>query len=249
MLLIFLNFPLTSNNSHFCHMQQIRVALVEIGGSHDECMFAQINALQAINAEVSLVCDSKVEKRLTSLYSFKHVLVVDTTMSAIGDFKKMRQIARFLKQKEIQKVVFNTAQGGHVRNLRFLISRKIECYGIVHTIKKFNESKTQKIIHKFIKSYAVLSDILKEGIRTEYKNNVVSYYPIEFPDFGKHSLKKDGEIWLTVPGGIETRRKDLTGVVQMLEQTPKEVKLVFAGKSDLKRPELEHLMQELKEKN
>jgi len=235
--------------NYFCFMQQKKIALVEIGGSHDECMFSQINALQSINAKIFLVCDSKVHERLNKLYRFEDILIVDTTMSAIGDLKKMRGIAQFLKKNQVEKVVFNTAQGGHIRNLRFLISKKIACYGIVHTIKKFNESNTQKIIHKFIRKYAVLSDILKDGIRTEFKNNVTTYYPIEFPDFGKHYLQHSDQTWITIPGGIEARRKDLSTLVTMIEQTPADVKFVFAGKSDPDREEIKQLLSELEKKN
>lgn len=234
---------------YFCFMRQVKIALVEIGGSHDECMFSQINALQSVDAKIFLVCDSKVHERLSKLYSFEDILIVDTTMSALGDLKKMRLIARFLKDNLVEKVVFNTAQGGHIRNMRFLISKKIICYGIVHTIKKFNESNTQKIIHKFIKKYAVLSDILKDGIKTEFKNKVTTYYPIEFPDFGKHRLQHSDQTWITIPGGIESRRKDLTRLVSMIEQTPENVKFVFAGKSDPNREEIKQLLSDLKEKN
>ncbi len=228
-------------------MQQTRVALIEIAHSHDECMFAQINALRSANAEIYLVCHEEVKKRLTALYTFKEILGVQTTNSAIGDFMKMREVAKFLKRNKIEKAVFNTAQGGHIRNLRFLVSRKIECYGIVHTIRKFNESGTQKIIHKFIRSYAVLSDILKDGIQSEYKHKVTTFYPIEFPDYGKSELKKEREIWITIPGGVETRRKDLSGIVSMLQQTPDHIKFVFAGKSDFTKPELHELLKEIRE--
>jgi len=228
-------------------MRQTRVALIELAHSHDECMFAQINALHSANAEIYLVCHEEVKKRLTELYTFKEILVVQTNNSAIGDFVKMREVAKFLKRNQIEKAIFNTAQGGHIRNLRFLVSKRIECYGIVHTIKKFNESGTQKIIHKFIKSYAVLSDILKEGIQSDYRNKVTSFYPIEFPDYGTHPLKKESEIWITIPGGVESRRKDLTGIVSMLKQTSDEIKFVFAGKSDINKPELQTLFKEIKE--
>lgn len=226
-------------------MEQIKIALVEIGDSHDECMFAQLNALQSIHVKIYLIAHKNVAKRLSEQYDFKEVLIIETTGSAFGDLKKMKQISCFLKEHSIKKVVFNTAQGGHIRNLRFMISKNIECYGIIHTIKKFNQSKTQRVIHKLIKRYAVLSDILVEGINTEFKTKVASYYPIEFPEFGSYFEKTKDEIWITIPGGIESRRKDLSALPKMIEQTPDNVKFIFAGKSDLSRPELQELLKQL----
>lgn len=226
-------------------MQQTSVALIELAHSHDECMFSQINALQAVNAKIFLVCHPQVFERLSPHFVFEGVHIVENTGAAFGDLKNMRAVVRFLKENGIQKAVFNTAQGGHIRNLRFMMPKQIECYGIIHTIKKFNESTTQKIIHKFIKKYAVLSDILKEGIKTEFRGKVTSYYPIEFPNFGKHRLKHSSDIWVTIPGGIETRRKDLSALIPMITQTPDHVKFVFAGKSDPEKAEIQQLLNEI----
>ena len=41
-----------------------RVLLVEAGGSHDECLYTQIHALQEAGVEYKLAVDDKVAARL-----------------------------------------------------------------------------------------------------------------------------------------------------------------------------------------
>ncbi len=189
-------------------MNTVKIALVEIAGSHDECMLTQINALRSMDTEIHLICDKRVLKRNRELFSaIPNQFEVNTTGAAFGDFRLMKSIVRYLKANNIQKVVFNTAQGGHVRNLALLIPKSIECYGIIHTIRKFNDSFTQKIIHRAIKDYAVLSDDLLKRITPNPQLHIRSFYPIDFPKVESKVDKQEDRIWIAIPGGVETRRK------------------------------------------
>ena len=229
-------------------MKKIKVALVEIAGSHDECMLTQLNALRSANTEIHLICDKQVFARNTDIFAgISNRLEINTTGAAIGDFRLMKQIVRYLKTNDVRKVVFNTAQGGHVRNLALLMPRNIECYGIIHTIRKFNESFTQKIIHRAIQNYVVLSDDLLKRIQPNPKLTVQSFYPIDFPQATYKTEKPEDEIWIAIPGGVETRRKDLKSLPKMIGSTPEHVKFIFLGKTDRNRQDVKTFLEELDE--
>lgn len=219
-------------------MKQQRVALVEFAGSHDECLLTQMEALHAVGVEMVLVTNQRLLDRNPAWKEyFKTVYFVEPTGKAIGDWRLMRQLVQFLKEQQVTKVVFNTAQGGHIRNLALLLPKQIQCYGIIHTIRKFQGSFTQKIIHRAIKKYVVLSDDLLERIVPPKGINVGSFYPISFPQSTSTSEKPEGQIWITITGGVENRRKDLHSVIDFIRNTPEHIQFIFLGKTDLQHPD------------
>ena len=227
-------------------MQQQVVALVEFGGSHDECLLTQMEALHQAGVPIVLVTNRQLFERNPHWHAFcKSACFVEPTGKSIGDVVLMRGVVKFLKQQQVTKVVFNTAQGGHIRNLSFLLPRSIKAYGIIHTVRKFQGSFTQKRIHRMIKRYAVLSDDLLQHISPPPGIFVGSFYPIAFPHFEQTLAKPSGEVWLTITGGVENRRKDLAAVVGMLRATPDNVRFIFLGKTDMQKAEVQHFLNEL----
>ena len=203
--------------------------MVEVGGSHEECLLTQIRALRAASKEVILVLDEQVAGRSAYLAD-----EADDTRVVLKDMGSNRMIAdhiyRTLKALRPEKVVFNTAQGTIVRNLAFKLRfSRIRCYGIIHTVRKFTESFTQKWISKTIRNYLFLSeDLLKKAgeqrhLRMDY------FYPLDFP--GLQSLETEKTIVIT--GGVEERRKDLIGCMSIIKQVKDDgYSFVFLGKSD-----------------
>lgn len=203
--------------------------LVEVAGSHEECLLTQVRALKAAGKEVILVLDEQVAERSAYLAD-----EANDTRVVLKDLRSNRMIAdhiyRMLKVLRPEKVVFNTAQGTIVRNLAFKLRfSRIKCYGIIHTVRKFTESFTQKWISKTIKNYLFLSkDLLKKaggqrGLRLDY------FYPLDFPRL----QPVDTEKTIVITGGVEERRKDLIGCLNLIEQiSDDEYSFVFLGKSD-----------------
>lgn len=229
-------------------MQQQLVALVEFGGSHDECLLTQMEALKNAGIPIVLVTNRQLFERNPHWHAYcRSACFVEPTGKAIGDVVLMRGVVKFLKQQQVTKVVFNTAQGGHIRNLALLLPRSIKAYGIIHTVRKFQGSFTQKVIHRMIKRYAVLSDDLLHHIAAPPGIHVGSFYPISFPHFEQAITKTSGEIWLTVTGGVENRRKDLSSVVGMLKATPAHVRMIFLGKTDPEKAEVQTFLYQLEE--
>ena len=227
-------------------MKQERVALVEFAGSHDECLLTQMEALQSIGAELILVTNQRLYDRNPAWKTYcGNVYFVEPTGKAIGDWRLMRQLVRFLKEQHVSKVVFNTAQGGHIRNLALLVPKNLPCYGIIHTIRKFQGSFTQKIIHRKIKKYVVLSDDLLKRIVPPKGISVGSFYPISFPQSTSNSEKPEGQIWITITGGVENRRKDLHAVIDFIINTPPHIYFVFLGKTDAQHPDAQAFLAKI----
>jgi hypothetical protein len=229
----------------------LKVALIEIGGSHEECMLTQMIALKSINASVTLICTPEIKARNPHFEKYVDaILVVDFTKKAWADFKLIVGINQFLKSNNFQKAVLNTAQGGHIRNLCLTAPKSVEFIGIIHTIRKFQGSFTQKIIHRKIRKYLLLSDFLLDKITIPKKMKVESFYPIDYPEFDLKISKKSTETWITIVGGVENRRKDLTGFLSMLEKTDNEnIKFVFLGKSDENKEEVLNFKAQIEEMN
>ncbi len=242
------------------HPSQKRVALIEFASSHDECLLTQIISLKDSNCWVRLVTNQTIRDRNENLENLVDEWVdidprgVGILGAAIGDALIIRRLMRSLKRDKIELVIFNTAQGGHVRNAcLFSLFHKIEFAGIVHTIRKFNGSFTQKIIHLKIINYFVLAEFLKEQIPPQNKLQIEAFYPLAFP-------KNDGEISEENPtekdtvlfaliGGVELRRKDLIGFVSIVQQCGENVRFAFLGKADPEHPDVIELKKNLTEIN
>lgn len=226
-----------------------RVALVEFGGSHDECMHTQIHALKNKGCEVFVVTTREMLERNPFWQEWAdEVKVIAFTRKKRADFALIMSLNRYFTENSISKVVLNTAQGGHVRNLCLLAPRKVEFFGIIHTIRKFQGSFTQKLIHKKIKKYFLLSDDLLAKVQVPKGLMVQSFYPVYYPQFGEEVPKGEQETWIMIAGGVEERRKDLKGFVTMLKNLEeKQVKFIFLGKSKAESEEFERFRKELEQ--
>ena len=231
-------------------MEKTKVALVELGGSHDECLLTQLEALETAGAEILLVTNRHLYDRNPHLHRFcSDVYFIEPEGKAIADVRLMMQLVRYLKTAEITKVVFNTAQGGHVRNLALLMPRSIRCYGIIHTIRKFQGSLTQRIIDLALKHYVVLSDDLLQRVKPPKGISVRSFYPVSFPASQQTIDKPTGEAWITITGGVENRRKDLTAVLEFIRTTPAHIRFVFLGKTDPSHPDAQAFLTTIQEQD
>ena len=117
------------------------------------------------------------------------------TGAAIGDALIIRRLMRILKQKDVDKVVFNTAQGGHVRNAcLFSLFRKMEFIGVVHTTRKFQGSFTQRMIHLKIKKYFVLGEFLRDSVASAPLSHQTKFSQETQPNSASHRMEFSQEI-------------------------------------------------------
>lgn len=226
---------------------QVKIALVEFGGSHDECLLSQMLALKSAKATIYWVTTPGMYQRCTYLHHLiDDVYFVELEQKAWGDFQKMKSLVDYLKKEDVTQVVFNTAQGGNVRNLAFLLPKSISAYGIIHTLRKFNGSFTQRLINRKIKKYFVLSDDLLKRTQIPTGLEVKSFYPLDFPHFTTDLMKNPEETWITLTGGVETRRKDLSSMLDIILRTPANTRYIFLGKTDLNDPGTLHFLEQIK---
>jgi hypothetical protein len=228
-----------------------KVAVLEIGGSHDECLISQFTALKSVGVETYFISSEELWSRNSQLKELvDHFICFEIKRKKIQDFLNVIKLNSFFVKEGIELVVFNTAQGAIVRNFCLTASRKVQFAGIIHTINKFKKSFTQKIIHRKIKKYFVLNDHLLAQIQPPKGIEVRSFYPIRFPHFELELEKANNEFWIIIIGGVEFRRKDLMGSIDLMEQIGDEnVRFIFLGKSDPNNPDVISFAETLERRN
>jgi len=222
------------------------VAIIEVDGSHDECILTQLYALKQAKKRVILICTQTLKDRNVQFESLvNEFVIIDTTKKHKS---VVREICQTLKTKKVEIAIFNTAQGAKVRDISFkMLFSKIKFFGIIHTTRKFEGSSTQKIINFKIKNYFLLSEFLFNKVKQPRGIELSYFYPIRFPDFGSKKVKND-ILTISIIGGVEKRRKDLDGFVKMVDSTKSmNVKYIFIGKSDPKKEDVIALKKALVE--
>ncbi len=224
-----------------------KVAILEIGGSHNECILSQLIGLKAAGATI-VFCGSKEMYLKNSQFSqyvdeFHEVILPH---SMLGDFMTMVRLNKWFVKNDVSVVIANTAQGGHVRNLCLTANSKVKFFGLIHTIKMLDKSFTQSLISKKVKNYFVLNDTLKKYIGEKKGLTIESFYPLNYPTFDEKVDKSTKQFWIGIIGGVESRRKDLEGFIKMARSTSENVHFYFLGKSNVETDEVKQFIEQLK---
>lgn len=227
---------------------QKRVAILEIGGSHDECILSQLIGLKAANCWIVFCSTREMLDKNSQFEQYIDVFhEVELPRSTFGDFFAMVRLNKWFAANAIDIVIANTAQGGHIRNLCLTASSKVKFFGIIHTIKMLNGSFTQSLISRKIKQYFVLNDTLKQYIGEKPGMQIHSFYPLSYPHFDQQEEKSPGGFRIAIIGGVENRRKDLDGFLTMAQCVPDHVHFYFLGKSNPESDEVKLFEQRLTE--
>lgn len=212
----------------------MKIALIEIGGSHDECLYSQVKILKSVeNIELSLVYNESLQDSIDYFDLVDHkkpVLIRSGSKRLIDLFK----LWKWIKKEGFDKVIFNTAQGKIISRL-LLLPFKAKLYGTLHNIRKLAGSGSQKLITKKMERYFVLNQYLIEKINPQAKaaKEFVEFHPIFFPNYPKYGIeKKENEIWICVPGQVENKRRDYPALFESLknEGCNKNLKFIFLGR-------------------
>lgn len=217
-------------------MVNLKIALIEFGESHDECLLSQAKALFNNDVIVFMYCSTSLWERNPAFqkYAFRHISVKKTN-SWRSQINLALSLRKSLLKNNINKVVFNTAQGALVRNFCIVSPKKIELIGVLHTIKKLKSSFTQKIITSRIKKYLVLNKSLLIKLKTPSKIKLGVFYPLEYSRGTQNIIKEKDKVWIVIPGEVQQRRKDLLGSIEMIEnacQKNKNLQFIFLGRYD-----------------
>jgi len=224
------------------------IALIEVAGSHDECLLTQMHAIRGSGNRVVLVCTQEIRERNPHFEpyvdSFYIVSFDGNSLKRIGE---MRRTLKFMEKKGVTRAVLNTAQGDLMRNLCMIaLFSSIEFTGIIHTTRKLKGSFTQRMISRKVKKYMLLSEYLLSTVEAPKGVSLDYFYPIRFVTSTEVMEKRTKVV--TIIGGVENRRKDLNGFLQMIEQIQDaNVRFFFLGKSDPSNEDVQRFQEKIKD--
>jgi hypothetical protein len=196
-------------------------ALIELGGSHDECLYAQVRFLKESGYNVHLICTSNLEKQVSDFDDVDTFLYFDFDgASLLQAMAYLLRIRQHIIRNNITQVIFNSAEGNRVRNLTLLpFPASVQFSGTIHNSHKLLKSSSQGIISRKVKKYFVLNDYILPHVANSRNVAVESFYPIFFPKFEEVALpKKEGELWVCIPGQVDHNRRDYRSLLDAVTQ-------------------------------
>lgn len=217
----------------------MRIALIEIGGSHDECLYAQIRFLKSMDGlYLTLICDESLRPNIENLQGQDESLFVKIRKGKFTQWFDLYALWKKLISEKYDHIILNTAQGSLIKKfMLFPFSSKFKIAGTLHNIEKLEGSFGQKIISQRIDGYFVLSDYLLENIDSENRAvyNVGVYYPIFYPEYPTMDVEKnEDDIWICVPGQVELKRRDYLSLFSTIKThgLNKNIKFLFLGRCE-----------------
>jgi hypothetical protein len=207
-------------------------ALVELGGSHDECLYSQAAFLRDGGFAVHVVVSEDLRPRVEEYDNVAAVHSLPVRGGEWGSLRAAWRLWRLVGDIGADLVVFNTAHGAVVRDFTLLPGGGRRLAGVVHNILKLRDSNGQKIISRRIRRYLVLNDYLLDNRDDRLGVELDWFYPIFFPPYEVCPVAKDpGELWACVPGRIDFKRRDYEGFLRALagRGLPPGLRLLFLG--------------------
>lgn len=227
----------------------MNAAIIELGDSHDECIFAQVRFLKEYGYTVHLICTSNLKKQVSRFADVDHFVFFDfDNAGSVKSFYKLIQIRNYLIKNKVTQVIFNTAERNLVRTLTLLpFPSNINFSGIIHNGHKLLKSSSQWIISRKIKKYFVLNDYILPHLINTNGIAVESFYPIFFPELAYASLpKQSDELWVCIPGQVDFNRRDYKGLLSTLKQlqSASKIKFIVLGRDQSPNKRLREMVEE-----
>lgn len=210
----------------------MKIALVELGGSHDECLYSQVKILRTIpDCHVTLICTEDLLPNVQGFDGLDHIECVSIERG-LKKWKAIYKLAKYCRRENFSRIIFNTAQGKPVKNLlRFSLGKQTKCYGIIHDINKLKGSLSQKSITRKIERYFILNEYLKNQIPAHIPH--ATFYPIFFPSYSYEKVSKaKDDIWICIPGQVELKRRDYAALFNSIRAVgiAKHIKFLLLGR-------------------
>jgi hypothetical protein len=237
------------------------IALIELGGSHDECMYSQVLFMKDSGYPVHVLLFDDHFERMERWSEVDHWKTYSPPAGYFGEWKLVLGVRSYLLQRNIRRAVINTAEGNIIRKLSLACGRRIEFTGLIHLSRKLWTSRTQKIISRKIKKYFVLTDFISKnlgkagpGISIEY------FYPVYFPA-GIYFHTRDvpdteatntaegnvirsttgvtdpgaapGEFLVCIPGAVDYARRDYPSLLEEIRSggVPPGIRFLLLGRT------------------
>ncbi len=219
-------------------MEKTKVLLVEYGSSHDECLYSQIKILRSIpGVHLTLLCNEKLKGNVSYFGDIDYIKYI-TVEEGKSAMPLMLHMWNYIRKHRFEKVIYNTAHGDMVGKLFFFFPKitGVDYYGIAHNTGKLLSSFTQGVITKHFKSYFILNEYLIHRLYTLgfQEKKLVEFHPVFYPDYPEKPIEKPAnEIWVTIPGQVELKRRDYASLFNSIRKhgLNSNIKLLLLGKS------------------
>ncbi|MFA7625734.1 MAG: hypothetical protein WCZ17_01690 [Candidatus Kapaibacterium sp.] len=205
-----------------------KIILIEICGSHDECIYAQAQVFKRLGYDVLIIASDDLSDRFTDYDIDVELEYFSFSKNRLNNLSKLFKIKKLIKNVNPAHIQFNTASNSLVMDLLFLLGKKYSYSGIIHSLKKLTEGTTQKIINRYIKKYFVLNDFLLDFIpKLTSAHEFESFYTASFPyNFDIHS-RDDSIFKICIPGNVEYKRRDYLYLTELAKSPNLNPNVVF----------------------
>lgn len=209
-----------------------KVLISEFSAWHDECLYSTCCLLKAEGHHVTVALNEDLKTRIgNSLDEVTDEITYFSFKKGIKGAFALWKFRIFLLKQGFTHLCLNSAQGSVTWKFFLLpIPRRIKVIGTIHNIKKLTSSFGQKIITRRMDGYVLLSDLLVKRYQEVCSKPFVAIYPVFYPAFNTYKLpKKDGEIWIVIPGAVSLGRRDYLTLLQPDTSYAPHIKFVILG--------------------
>lgn len=207
------------------------IAVIELGESHEECLPSTIWFLSE-TYKVDLYINHVLWERTKDLQSYCQNVHTIESKDGVVSITNSLKLARTLQKTPYHRIFLNTAQGRIKFLCLFSWFNRTKFIGLLHNLQKLEKSVGQRLISHKVSQYLVLNDYLQETAQGLTKVPVASYYPIFYPPQPAEAIEKPlDQIWITVPGRVENKRRDYQQLIRaahLLKNHPR-YRLVILG--------------------
>ncbi|BDD02888.1 hypothetical protein [Aureibacter tunicatorum] len=208
----------------------MRVLIIEFSNGHSELLDSHFKILKNLGAETFLAINKACYNNIDIA---PHKLIyVEDEYTFIQKVKLILKLNQFIKKNNIQKIIFNTAEGNIIRFIAPFL-KKVEMIGVLHHAHKLTESNSQKMICKWIKKYFVLGEYIERNLQETIDDlKIKCLYPI-FYNQSHFSQHQDKYFNICIPGNIQFKRRDYKSLIDEVKlnqnSIPDNVQFILLG--------------------
>ena len=222
-------------------MKSKRIVFVELGGSHAECLLSPLVAFKKAGWEITLLINQSL------IASNKHLMAEVTTLIHLpepGDKTLVKQFTMHSNRLIASGHSYFFLNSAHGKILsRWAMSHffsQIKFFSQIHYAQKMRGSWHQFWINRKTLQFLVLGQFMLDQLPRVWRTKSRVFYNIRFPETLDKTLSMGKNI--VIPGGIEGKKKDLSGFLEFLKihhQDLKDCTFHFLGKTAENNPMLE----------
>lgn len=207
-------------NSTKIYSNHPHIAILELGHSHAECLYSQIQFLLKAKYNVHLICSEELRKIIQQFGLSFPVQYYNLKRNTLSYYKSLWSIRKYLTSNNLNKIVVNSVTNKVLRDFSYIAPVHADYTGVLHNTDNFMQFENQKTIDKIFNRYFVLNDYLIESIKVAVNKPIGSFYPIFFPRYLVTGLQKPkNEFWICIPGQVEFKRRDYIKLFESLTES------------------------------